>query len=91
MSSTPWKRWLPLAVTIGAFFMLALGYFGPVLQGKHLKQQDIMQYKGMAQEMVEHREAYDGDEPLWTGSMFSGRMPCCMASCRDRPPSSSST
>lgn len=72
MSSTPWKRWLPLAVTIGAFFMLALGYFGPVLQGKHLKQQDIMQYKGMAQEMVEHREAYDGDEPLWTGSMFSG-------------------
>ncbi|MCC6841119.1 MAG: hypothetical protein IT230_13260 [Flavobacteriales bacterium] len=72
MSNAPWKKWLPYAVAIAAFFVLAVGYFSPVLEGKRLKQQDIMQYRGMAQEMVEHREAYAGDEPLWTGSMFSG-------------------
>lgn len=72
MSAMNWKKWLPIGVALVAFFILTLGYFSPVLEGKHLKQHDIMQYKGMAQEMVEHRDAYDGDEPLWTGSMFSG-------------------
>lgn len=72
MKSLPLRNALPLVVAIVAFFALAIAYFSPVLEGKQLKQQDIMQYKGMAQEMVEHREAYNGDEPLWTGSMFSG-------------------
>lgn len=72
MSNAPWKKWLPYVVAIAVFIVLALGFFSPVLEGKQLKQQDIMQFKGMAQEMVEHREAYNGDEPLWTGSMFSG-------------------
>ncbi len=72
MSNAPWKKWLPYVVAVAAFFVLAVGYFSPVLEGKRLKQQDIMQYRGMAQEMVEHREAFDGEEPLWTGSMFSG-------------------
>lgn len=72
MQNVSWKKWLPYAVAIAAFFVVAVGYFSPVLEGKRLKQQDITQYKGMAQEMVEHREAYAGDEPLWTGSMFSG-------------------
>ena len=72
MSNVSWKKWLPYALAIAAFFVLAVGYFSPVLEGKQLRQQDITQYKGMAQEMVEHREAHEGDEPLWTGSMFSG-------------------
>ncbi|MBP8824724.1 MAG: hypothetical protein KBH07_13865 [Flavobacteriales bacterium] len=72
MDNAFWKKWLPYAVAVAAFFVLALGYFSPVLEGKQLKQHDIMQYKGMAQEMAEHREAFDGDEPLWAGSMFSG-------------------
>lgn len=72
MNQPAWKTWLPVLAAIAAFYIATLGYFSPVLEGKHLKQHDIMQYKGMAQEMVEHREAYDGDEPLWTGSMFGG-------------------
>jgi hypothetical protein len=72
MNPIPWKKWLPAGAALVAFFILSLGWFSPVLEGKQLKQHDILQYKGMAQEMVEHREAFNGDEPLWTGSMFSG-------------------
>lgn len=62
---------LPIAAAIAVFVVLALGYFSPVLEGKRLIQGDIRHYQGMAREIVEHRDAY-GDEPLWTGSMFSG-------------------
>ncbi|MBK9421133.1 MAG: hypothetical protein IPN44_08770 [Flavobacteriales bacterium] len=72
MNAVNWKKMLPLGVAVAAFFVLALGYFSPVLEGKRLKQSDIVHYTGMAQEMQEHRAANEGDEPLWTGSMFSG-------------------
>ncbi len=72
MNSPTWKKWLPVLAAVALFFALSLVYFSPVLEGMRLKQHDIMQYKGMAQEMAEHREAYNGDEPLWTGSMFGG-------------------
>lgn len=72
MKPASWKKLLPVVAAVATFFVLSLGYFSPVLEGMRLKQHDITQYKGMAQEMEEHREAYNGDEPLWTGSMFSG-------------------
>jgi len=72
MNPINWKKALPIAVAILTFFILTLAYFRPVLDGKRLKQGDIVHYKGAAQEMVEHRQAFAGDEPLWTGSMFSG-------------------
>lgn len=72
MKPVRWKQWLPVVAAVTTFFVLSLAYFSPVLEGLSLKQHDIMQYRGMAQEMVEHREAHDGEEPLWTGSMFSG-------------------
>jgi hypothetical protein len=72
MNAINWKKALPIAAAILTFIILALAYFSPVLDGKRLKQQDIVHYKGAAQEMVEHRDAFAGDEPLWTGSMFSG-------------------
>ncbi|MGY6562736.1 MAG: hypothetical protein ACXITV_11600 [Luteibaculaceae bacterium] len=54
-------------------FFLAISalYMTPVFEGKTLKMHDISQYRGMVQEIVDHRNTYD-DEPLWTGSMFSG-------------------
>ncbi|MBS1568350.1 MAG: hypothetical protein JST45_02800 [Bacteroidetes bacterium] len=72
MKPTNWKKVLPIAVAVGAFFVLALGYFSPILEGKQLVQSDIIHYTGAAQEMQEHRAAFNGEEPLWTGSMFSG-------------------
>ncbi|MEO8732740.1 MAG: hypothetical protein ABI373_00280, partial [Flavobacteriales bacterium] len=72
MNPINWKKALPIAAAILTFFILTMAYFSPVLDGKRLKQSDIVHYKGAAQEMVEHRAAFPGDEPLWTGSMFSG-------------------
>ena len=71
MNNLPWKRLLPVVVAVAFFYALCLTYFSPVLDGKGLVQHDIKQWKGMAQEINEHRDA-TGEEALWTGSMFSG-------------------
>lgn len=61
------------------FFCLSLAYFIPdVLEGKKVSQHDILQFKGMSKEVVDHRAKY-GEEPLWTNSMFGG-MPAYLVS-----------
>lgn len=65
------RRILPVLAALLAFYALSVAYFSPVLEGQQLVQSDIRQYRGMAQELVEHR-AVEEDEPFWTGSMFGG-------------------
>ncbi|MFO7369526.1 MAG: YfhO family protein [Bacteroidales bacterium] len=66
-------------IPIIIFFFLSLAYFVPdVLEGRKLSQHDIVQFKGMSKEVVDHREKY-GEEPLWTNSMFGG-MPAYLVS-----------
>ncbi len=72
MKTINWMKVLPIAAAVATFFILTMAYFSPLLEGKRLVQGDIVHYTGMAQEMQEHRAATGGDEPLWTGSMFSG-------------------
>lgn len=71
MNALTWKRLLPVVAAVALFYALCLAYFTPVMEGKGLVQHDIKQWKGMAQEVNEHRDA-TGEEALWTGSMFSG-------------------
>jgi len=80
MNAIPWKRLVPVFGAIALFYALCLVYFSPVLEGKQLSQHDIRQWQGMAQEIVEHRDL-TGEEPLWTGSMFSG-MPAYQVSVK---------
>jgi hypothetical protein len=64
---------------VGAFFVLSLFYFVPdILEGRKLSQHDILQFKGMSKEIVDHRAKYH-EEPLWTNSMFGG-MPAYLIS-----------
>lgn len=64
---------------ITIFFLLSVFYFVPdLLEGKKLSQHDILQFKGMSKEIVDHRARY-GEEPLWTNSMFGG-MPAYLIS-----------
>jgi hypothetical protein len=65
------KSLLPHFLVLLAFIGLSLIYMQPLLEGKELMQSDIIQFKGMSKEIVDFREA-SGEEPLWTGSMFSG-------------------
>ncbi len=64
------KAWPHLAA-FAVFLTLGAVFFYPQLQGKVLQQGDILQYRGMSQEVREWKEK-TGHEPLWTNSMFGG-------------------
>ncbi|MDD4746127.1 MAG: YfhO family protein [Salinivirgaceae bacterium] len=53
------------------FAVISFGYFRPVLEGKMLRQGDMMAYAGMVQELKE-LEAETGEYALWTDRMFGG-------------------
>jgi hypothetical protein len=61
------------------FLAVSVFYAWPVTQGKSLKQFDIAQYKGSAQEIKTYQEK--GEQILWTNSMFSG-MPAYLVSTK---------
>jgi len=65
------KKWIPILVSILIFVVLSLVYVKPVLEGKKIKQGDIVNHKGMARELVDFREQ-TGEEALWTNNMFGG-------------------
>ncbi|MBL7922563.1 MAG: YfhO family protein [Bacteroidia bacterium] len=71
MNSSFFKTIRPHLVAIGIFLLVSVIYFSPVLSGKALDQHDINQWLGMQKEIADFR-ASSGQEPLWTGSMFSG-------------------
>lgn len=65
------KPLLPYLLAVIVFAGLTITYFNPLLEGKKMRQSDIMQWKGMSKEIVDYR-AKTGKEPLWTNSMFGG-------------------
>jgi len=71
MKKFDWKKILPHVYAIGVFFIVAVIYCSPALQGKVLQQSDVTQWKGMAQNLFEYKETH-GNFPLWTNSMFGG-------------------
>lgn len=67
------KKYLPHLVALAAFLAIACLYFSPLLDGKkQIQQNDIIQFKGVSKEIDDFRKAHNGEEPLWTNSMFSG-------------------
>jgi hypothetical protein len=64
------KNWPHFAV-LAAFIVIMYAYFAPEFDGYRLKQHDVEQYIGMAQETKAFREKAN-EEPLWTNSMFGG-------------------
>ncbi|MEP2771021.1 MAG: YfhO family protein [Fulvivirga sp.] len=63
---------LPHLIAIITFLIVTIIFFKPFFfDNKSLDQHDINQWKGGAQELIEHREA-TGEEGLWTNSMFGG-------------------
>lgn len=63
---------LPHLVAVAIFLSLTVIFFHPVfLENKDIRQHDIMQWRGGAQELLDFR-AETGEEGLWTNSMFGG-------------------
>lgn len=65
------KKILPHIVVFVVFIVVSLAYFNPVLSGKKLYQSDIVQYKGNARQLIDHR-ARTGEELYWTDAVFGG-------------------
>jgi len=62
--------WVHLAA-FAIFFTISLAYFPSMIEGKTLRQHDVVQFRGMSKEIRDFRKA-TGQEALWTNSMFGG-------------------
>jgi hypothetical protein len=81
------KNWikplLPHLIALGIFLVVAVVYCKPAFEHKTLSQHDNDQWKAMAHNSDQYKEAH-GHFPLWTEGMFSG-MPAYQISM-DAPP-----
>lgn len=58
-------------IAAAIFIILPVIFFSPLFSGKELRQSDVNNWKGMAQEIVSYKEK-TGEQTLWTNSMFGG-------------------
>jgi hypothetical protein len=65
------NKYLPHLLAIVGFFILALLFCYPQLDGKVLNQHDTVSWKGMSQEARAWHEK-TGENTLWSNSMFGG-------------------
>ena len=67
------KQALPYLIAIIAFYVIAIGYFTPVIfENKQLHQTDIRKGAGMGQDIGQHARENNGEKSLWASRMFSG-------------------
>ena len=71
MQKFDFKGAVPHLFALAAFLLITFVYFQPLFEGKKIYQGDIVNYKGMSQELAEYR-AETGKEALWTNRMFGG-------------------
>lgn len=66
------KQYLPYIAAIFIFYVIAAGYFTPVIfEGKKLNQTDIRKGQGMSQDITQMQKE-TGEKSLWASRMFSG-------------------
>ncbi|MES2629346.1 MAG: YfhO family protein [Bacteroidota bacterium] len=73
------KPYLPHVAALAIFFVVSAIFFLPVFQGYRLKQGDIKNAQGMVQEARFYEDGHEGENVLWSTSMFSG-MPTYLTS-----------
>ena len=71
MQKFDFKGAVPHLFALAAFLLITFVYFQPLFEGKKIYQGDIINYKGMSQELIEYRSE-TGKEALWTNRMFGG-------------------
>lgn len=69
------KKWvgnlIPHVIAVMVFVSVAVLYCRPAFEDKVLVQEDVTQWKAMAQNSFQYKEKH-GRFPLWTNGMFSG-------------------
>jgi hypothetical protein len=76
-------KFIPHIVGILLFIIVASLYGKPVFDGYGVNQADVVNHKGMANDIVAFREVHDNKEPLWTDGMFGG-MPATQISVAEQ-------
>ena len=76
-----WRKFLPYLFVVFILLVVAYAYFAPLLTGKVVEQHDRDQWRGTAQECLEYAESHDGEQTLWTSTVFSG-MPSVLISLK---------
>lgn len=71
LKSMNYKSLLVGVGIILCYVAIAFTYFSPLFDGKELRQHDVLQYLGTANEALTY-EKETGVTPLWTNSLFSG-------------------
>ncbi|MFA8299582.1 MAG: YfhO family protein [Hyphomicrobiales bacterium] len=71
MRNLSFRNGIPVVTGLIIFAIITLIFLNPLLEGKKLKQSDIINYKGMSKEISDYRDA-TGKEALWTDAMFGG-------------------
>jgi hypothetical protein len=66
------KNFTPHLIAIGVFLLITLSYLTPLLNGKEIRQSDMINTKGMAEEVKNFNAANPNNPSLWTTSSFSG-------------------
>jgi len=79
MKNINFKKLLPYLAAILIFLTVIFVYLSPLLEGKQLRQGDIVSWSGASKETADFRLSHPGEEPLWTNAMFGG-MPAYMIS-----------
>lgn len=67
----PIRRVLKHVLVLLGFVIISLAYFNPILKGKTIFQNDIVQYIGMSKQQKDFK-AETGEETYWTNSAFGG-------------------
>ena len=65
------KKAIPHIIALVVMFTVMIAYFGPLFQGKVLKQYDVLQWRSTYQEISQF-EKQSEERTFWTNSIFSG-------------------
>ena len=65
------KNILKHFLVIIIFTVISIVFFSPILDGKKILQNDIVQYSGMSKELKDFR-AQNNEETYWVNNAFSG-------------------
>jgi hypothetical protein len=71
MQKNWFKPLLPHLIALGVFLIVAVVYCKPAFEHKAISQRDNDQWKAMARNSYQYKEAH-GHFPIWTEGMFSG-------------------
>ena len=69
--TTQLRKLLPHTIVLLIFMMICALFFRGQLEGKVLRQSDIISFKGASKELTDFRKE-SGEVSLWTNSMFGG-------------------